>query len=378
MLPRSLLILSLLLPLQITAGTTPSRPNQDYALFFANDNYSANQNFTNLRNPVRDAETIADELEAMYGFTTQVYRNRSKREIYAILQQWQRRTFGTEDQLFIFFSGHGTFNELEKKGYFVPKGPGGDFGNYIDLSSMGNIVTNIPCPHILLAIDACYSGTIDQEIAFRGMTPRRPGQAAGQRNNLIQRQLRNESRLLITSGGKQRTPDGTDHSPFARAILDGLKAAYVSGDNLFIWPDLLARLERVSPRPHQGKLRGHDEGGFVFVVQGVAYKPGPTVTEPVRRSSSTTVGNSFTDRDGNTYGFKTMKDGKRWMTKNLNIEVQGSYCYDDDKANCQKYGRLYTWEAAKQACALLGEGWRLPTDEEWKKLGESYGGYYDR
>ena len=42
--------------------------------------------------------------------------------------------------------------------------------------------------------------------------------------------------------------------------------------------------------------------------------------------------------------------------------------------NCRKYGRLYTFEAAKEGCRLLGDGWRLPTDAEWKKLAESYGG----
>lgn len=35
-----------------------------------------------------------------------------------------------------------------------------------------------------------------------------------------------------------------------------------------------------------------------------------------------------------------------WMSRNLNVDVPGSYCYADDKANCEKYGRLYTWPAA--------------------------------
>ncbi|MCQ2063332.1 MAG: hypothetical protein MJY99_08350 [Fibrobacter sp.] len=35
-----------------------------------------------------------------------------------------------------------------------------------------------------------------------------------------------------------------------------------------------------------------------------------------------------------------------WMAKNLNEDVPGSFCYADDKAMCEKYGRLYTWAAA--------------------------------
>ena len=41
---------------------------------------------------------------------------------------------------------------------------------------------------------------------------------------------------------------------------------------------------------------------------------------------------------------------------NLNYEVEGSSCYNNDSTNCIKHGRLYTWEAAQQACAALGEG----------------------
>jgi len=66
-----------------------------------------------------------------------------------------------------------------------------------------------------------------------------------------------------------------------------------------------------------------------------------------------------------------------WMTQNLNVDVPDSWCYDNDPANCAKYGRLYTWEAAKRACASLGQGWRLPTDEEWRDLAKRFGGADD-
>ncbi len=80
------------------------------------------------------------------------------------------------------------------------------------------------------------------------------------------------------------------------------------------------------------------------------------------------------DSGGNQYKLKTMSDGKLWLTDNLNLDIPGAYCYDDDKQNCKRYGRLYTWEAARQACGMLGRDWRLPSNEEWQQMARHYGG----
>ena len=60
--------------------------------------------------------------------------------------------------------------------------------------------------------------------------------------------------------------------------------------------------------------------------------------------------------------------GQVWMSKNLDIEVDSSYCYDDDVNDCAANGRLYTWNAAKNACP---EGWHLPDGAEYQSLKES-------
>ncbi|MEX2594049.1 MAG: fibrobacter succinogenes major paralogous domain-containing protein [Anditalea sp.] len=79
---------------------------------------------------------------------------------------------------------------------------------------------------------------------------------------------------------------------------------------------------------------------------------------------------SFVDtRDGQTY--QTVRIGEQtWMAENLNYETAGSWCYDNDPENCDKYGRLYIWNSASTACP---EGWHLPSEEEWEILDEFLG-----
>ncbi|MCB9294092.1 MAG: caspase family protein [Lewinellaceae bacterium] len=80
------------------------RPGKDYALFFANDDYRSHPDFGNLKNPVKDARVIARELKEMYGFEeAPVYENYSRGQIYQVLEQWQKRSFPADGQLFIFF-----------------------------------------------------------------------------------------------------------------------------------------------------------------------------------------------------------------------------------------------------------------------------------
>jgi uncharacterized protein (TIGR02145 family) len=77
---------------------------------------------------------------------------------------------------------------------------------------------------------------------------------------------------------------------------------------------------------------------------------------------------------GTTHSSRRMADGKQWTTANLNLNTSPSYCYDDTETNCRRYGRLYTWESAERGCQSLGDGWRLPTDDEWRNMAKHYGG----
>lgn len=95
----------------------------------------------------------------------------------------------------------------------------------------------------------------------------------------------------------------------------------------------------------------------------------------------------FTDpRDGQTYALATIGD-QCWFAENLNYTptAGSSWCYDDNSANCDIYGRLYDWSTLMNGASssntnpsgvqgLCPTGWHVPSDSEWTQLTDFLGG----
>ena len=121
--------------------------------------------------------------------------------------------------------------------------------------------------------------------------------------------------------------------------------------------------------------------------------PSKSGTESLCGDTEYNVDSSFCDtRDNRIYRF--VKIGSQvWMAENLKyyepenaIVLGNTTCFDNIPENCEKLGRMYTWNAAmgiganecrKAECTYMNEqkvkgicpsGWHLPKNEEWNTL----------
>ena len=243
-----------------------------YALVIGNNNYEFD--FDPLKTAVNDAVEIADILENKYGFEVTLSLNATRETIYKELKILSK-VLKENDNLLIYYAGHGTVDIKNNEGYWLPIGAKEDAEwTWFSVSELVNQIERFShIKHILVIADSCFSGTIFQ--------PGHKGSKITDKDNLLnldkfyKKKNNAKARIAISSGFYEYVPDaidGSTHSPFALTLLNILKENnnYLLADELFDNLEKNITIYPTNQTPIYGSLvlppGQHDPNGdFIFV-----------------------------------------------------------------------------------------------------------------
>jgi len=260
-----------------------------HAIVIGNNNY---ENIGDLKSAAQDAKAVAHLLKTAYGFKVDLLIDAKRRDVIGALADVRAR-LKTNDNLVIYYAGHGVLDEYAEEGYWLPVDAQKDNpSDWISNSDITNMVRAIRARHVMVIADSCYSGTLVRAAPVRIKT-------AEARNVWVARMNAKRSRTALVSGGLEPVIDsggGSNHSVFARAFMNTLQenTGILDGQRLFTAVGRPVALESdQTPQYSDIRRSGHDGGDFLFV-----------------RTSATSVSSPLpTYQTGDTRGISVDKKG---------------------------------------------------------------------
>ena len=228
-----------------------------FALLIGVNDYSDN-NILDLDNPIKDAESLKQVLISKYTFENDnviLLNNPSRAELMLTLDDLGRK-LTQNDNLLIFFAGHGYWDEKGKVGYWLPSDANSDNTvNWFRNSTLRDFIGSIQTRHTMLIADACFSGAIFKTRAAFTDAPKS-----------IHRLYELPSRKAMTSGILQEVPDESVFLKFLIKRLDENEEKYLPSEAFFS-SFKTAVMNNSSNVPQFGIIQNvGDEGGdFIFI-----------------------------------------------------------------------------------------------------------------
>ncbi|MDA0739780.1 MAG: caspase family protein, partial [Nitrospirae bacterium] len=232
-----------------------------WALIIGIDDY---QQAPNLESAVKDATAVRDVLKNRYGFQQhriiELFNQQATGSaIQNALYQLGRQA-GTDDSVFIYYAGHGQYDDSGRLGWWVPteadpKNP----GTFIMDVAILNYIKGMQAKHVYLVADSCFSGTL---FGTRALPPID--------DQWFAKLYAKSSRWGLTSGANEPVADygKGGHSVFAYYLLSLLK----ENTDPYLVPSrihdriasLVSNNSRQTPRSEPLKQAGDEGGQFVF------------------------------------------------------------------------------------------------------------------
>ena len=232
-----------------------------YALLIGIENYK-DAHYQKLAEPVNDVNSMCEVLVSNYTFDKDhvlILTNPNKKDIFQSLNYFRDHLTGN-DNLFVFYAGHGCYDDKARMGYILPCDA--EYNNDAEWVSFQDIRKKfeiIAAKHILLIADACYAGSV-----FRGDDPNTEETL----DEMTLEQWSKRSRTAFTSAYMKPVPD---ISVFLRQLISNLRnnraRLFLSEDLYINTRNSLIRSTSKKDPVKWGVIQdcGDEGGDFIFV-----------------------------------------------------------------------------------------------------------------
>lgn len=227
-----------------------------HALLIGNNEYQA---LPKLKTAVNDVRVLAYLLENDYGYRVQTLENATRDDIVLALSTL-RRTLRKEDNLLVYYAGHGWLDQGSGEGYWLPVDATKDNEvKWVSNATITTAVKAIAAHHVMVVADSCYSGSLTRGLTIKVRAP-----------DYYQQIRAKRTRVVMTSGGLEPVEDGGggNNSIFSQHLVRALREnkGIMDGSTLFSQIQRPVVLNS-NQEPHYGDIRltGHEGGDFLFV-----------------------------------------------------------------------------------------------------------------
>lgn len=238
-----------------------------YALIIGNDDY---RNLPALKTASNDARAVEQVLRTRYGFSTRLLLNATRYQTLSALNDLRER-LTPQDNLLIYFAGHGELDPINDRGNWLPVDADLDnSANWISNVAVTDIINAMRATRIMVVADSCYSGTLS-DAAVPRYSEALP---AAEQKEWLQAVLGLRARTVLTSGGVEPVLDigAGAHSIFAKAFIDALANNHQLLEGYTLYRDVLKNVSAAAAAVNQHqtpeyapiKHAGHEAGEFFF------------------------------------------------------------------------------------------------------------------
>ena len=230
-----------------------------------------------LQTAVKDATVIRNTLVELYGFAPKnvILRTDNAANRLQITRdlRYLAQSMRPDDNLLIYYAGHGQLDDLTGDGYWVPvEGALKDPATWVANSYIKAILSSekVQAKNVVVIADSCYSGSM-----LRGGPSLMSLDDQRYREKLAEKAAL-RSRQVISSGGVEPVADGgaEGHSLFAFYLIDALRKndrEVIDLENLFhtkVWKPVT---EIGDQRPNVGRLKTPMDQDGQFVLYNAAW-----------------------------------------------------------------------------------------------------------